>query len=178
MTLKINAWKKPSLIFKTHRLLSVTRVGKISVPVVDAEYATIATFSKGDLGRFERGDYLFWTAVLKTKRPWKGYYGKWSWRKIQLVLGRARPVLSPGDRFDRMRIEMKTDPNKEDRAIYKKWWYEILDKGANIKFIRPSIKKEVQRWINGHLADAKFLKRLVIGGKEAKVTKIAGNRWK
>ncbi len=164
---KINAWKKPSPIFKTHRLLSVTRVGKISVPVVDAEYATIATFKSGDLGRFERGDYLFWTAVLKKPYHWQGYDGKHKPRTMKLILGRARTFLPPGDRFDRMRIEMKTDPLKADREIYRKWWYKLLREGANIKFIRPSTKREVGRWMKGHESDAKDLVRLIVNGKSS-----------
>jgi len=162
---RLNAYKKPKLIFKNRRLLSYTTVGIYNVPVVNAEYATIATFRKGDLGKFERGDFLFWTAVFKKEFSWRGYQGTDRVRKMKLILGRARAVLSPGDRFDRMRLEMRTDPNKEDRRIYKEWWFRVFKEGDNIKFIRPSTKREVYRWMEGHKSDAKDLVRLVIGGK-------------
>ena len=104
--MKINPYKKPLVIFRTHRLLGYTQVGACFIPVVDAEYPTIATFKAGDLGRFEFGAYLFWTAILKKKHLWQGYQGTWKPRMIKTCIGRARAILSPGDRFDRMRIEM------------------------------------------------------------------------
>jgi len=166
MKAEINAWRKPNVIYKTWRLLGRTMVGKVSVPVVNAEYATIMTFRAGDLGQFERGDFLFWTAVLWKKYRWKGYEGKWKPRTMGQILGRARAILPPGDRFDRMRIEMKTDPQKEARDIYGDWWHRLLRKGNNIKFIRPSTKSEVMRWLKGHKHDAKFVTRLLINGRD------------
>jgi len=167
--LKIDTWKKPQVIYGGFRLLSFTLVGKVSVPVVNAEYATIVTFRSGDLGTFERGDFLFWTAVLKKKHIWTGYTDIWKPRTIGLVLGRARAILPPGDRFDRMKHEMLTDPDANDRKIYREWWKKILGEGKNIKFIRPSTKREVGRWMKGHKSDAKFVTRLVVNGRGMKV---------
>ena len=83
-----------------------TRVGRYEVEVRRMNYPTLWHFSSGEHGRKEAGIYAFWTAVLARKAR----------RKIS---GRALATLPPGDRFDRMRREMR-GARAADRAAYRK----------------------------------------------------------
>lgn len=130
------------------------------VPVKDAKFPSVVSFSSGAHGKSCMGDYLFWTCLFE--RPVKKRYKTW---------GRARPVLPPGDRFDRMRIEMREAKDPEDRKIYRRIYEELMGSGANIKYIRPSTYEEIRRWFLTHESDAKHAYRILIGGKEMKVWK-------
>jgi hypothetical protein len=131
-----------------------TTVGDVAVPLKNAHYASIVTFRGGAHGKKERGDFCFWTAVLK--RP---YNGK---RKL---IGRAYAFLDPGDRFDRMQYEMMIAATPEDRAAYREMWEHRLKGGNNIDYIRPSTKREIERWLKTHRADANYVERFAqIGG--------------
>lgn len=107
-----------------------TIVGEHVVPVSDKDQCIV---------RFKDGYYAFWTAVFKKK------VGK-RWR----VWGRAKVGLSAGDRFDRMKRECRASYiPKEDRPEYKKMW-EMMGRGSNIRFIRPSTKTELNKWMRLH----------------------------
>ena len=122
-----------------------TMVGRYKVPIKKYHYPTIIAFSSGDLGRQERGLYCFWTATFKRK-----YFGK------DRIFGRALSVLSPGDRFDRMKREMRSDPDLKDRKVYEEMYVCMLQRGDNIKYIRPSTPKEVRLWMESHKSDARY----------------------
>ena len=125
-------------------------VGEYIVPLRFYKFPTIASFKAGAHGKQigERGDFCFWTAVLKRPRKEKGSLVKGIW-------GRAIMVLQAGDRFDRMK----------GHTAYDKHWNGYLNKGKNIAFIRPSNEREVLAWCISHLSDAKYLFRVIINGK-------------
>lgn len=107
-------------------------VGKEAVDVCLPKRIPIITFTDGQ--------YVFWTAIFANPVDGK--------RKIW---GRARVGLSAGDRFDRMRYERYADDiPKADHRIYHNMWFEQLQQGRNIKYIRPSTLREVARWMNTH----------------------------
>lgn len=108
-----------------------TRIGAFLVPVLEAP-AAVGLFPDGHY-------YAFWTAVFKKR------IGK-RWR----VWGRARVGLSAGDRFDRMGRESRAAYiPKEDRQEYKRMW-ENMGRGANVKYVRPSTRAEVAKWLRTH----------------------------
>ena len=119
-----------------------TKVGKFLVPIKNYKRLSIVDFSRGLRGKHEEGQYCFWTAVLKKKKDGK-----------RIVWGRARPILSPGERFCRMK-------GKKD---YREIWLKFLERGKNVKFIRPSTKKEISWWASGHVSDWKFAETVSIG---------------
>ena len=136
-----------------------TRVGPYLVQVVNAKFPTIVSFKGGAKGIRERGDFAFWTTVLKKRRgPKKG----------NRIWGRARLILPPGDRVDRMKKEMLYASDKNDRKIYRLWWTKVIEKGKNIKYIRPSSLPEVKKWMRSHQSDARYIFRIIVGGKIVK----------
>ena len=142
------------------RLTGLTRVGWFQIPVVNAEHPSIATFSSGARGRHERGDFCFWTAVLKTPVRLS-----WARRAARKNFGRVRLGCSPGDRFDRMKHERKTSENPTDRAVYHAYWVVLLRRGRNVSFIRPSTLREIKLWKRTHASDWRYFKRLIMNGK-------------
>jgi hypothetical protein len=78
------------------------------------------------------------------------------------LIGRASLFLPPGDRF--ARIEHEAERTTPDGKEYSYLWKSFLQRGRNIKYIRPATKKEVWRWIYSHQKDAQFIKRIVVGG--------------
>jgi len=138
-----------------------TKVGKYTIPVRNAHHLTICSFGAGARGKKERGDYAFWTAVL-SKRFVKGK-GKES-TSISQIFGRSHLLLSPGDRFDRMKREMRIARTKDDRAIYRMFWNDVLKKGGNIKYIRPCTLQEMNRWLETHEKDSVSLNIALIDG--------------
>lgn len=132
----------------------LTKIGKYAVPVRFAQYPSVVDFKSGARGRFERGEYCFWTAVLN-KKP----IGK------RGITGRARTILPPGERFCRIGKETRIAKHKEDRKAYKKLW-AILGAGKNVLYVRPSVLREVKRWIKTHESDAKHIRSIRIGGKK------------
>lgn len=131
--------------------IAETKVGKYKVQIKNPEYPSIVTFSSGEKGRREKGHYAFWTAVVR-----RGKKGR--------LWGRARLILSAGDRFDRMKYEMNNASDKEDRRIYRKHYVDFLGRGGNIKYIRPSTIKEICRWCDTHESDARYIINCNVGG--------------
>ena len=123
-----------------------TRVGRYEVAVRRINYPTLWHFSSGEHGRKEAGIYAFWTAVLarKTRRR---------------IWGRALVTLPPGDRFDRIRREMR-EGRAADRAAYRRMWRELMQGGRAIRYIRPASEREVHRWMKTHDRDARFARRV------------------
>jgi hypothetical protein len=133
------------------------KVGKFNIPIVNWRFPTIATFKSGQHGKRERGDFFFWTAVIKNRK-----YPK------NRIIGRAYALHNPGDRFDRMNKERLHASSKGDRKAYQKMW-DVIGGGKNLKHIRPATKKEVKRWADSHKSDAKYISRLSIAGKVVKL---------
>ena len=125
-----------------------TRVGSCEIPVRQMNYPTLWHFSSGEHGRKEAGIYAFWTAVLARKVRGKGK-----------VSGRALVTQPPGDRFDRIRREMR-EARAADRPIYRRIWLELIKGGRGIRYIRPASEHEVQRWMSTHERDARFASRI------------------
>ncbi len=114
----------------------------------DLNYPTLWHFSSGEHGPKEAGIYAFWTAVLGTGKKAKG------------LCGRALVTEPPGDRFDRIRREMRTARAKADRVAYARQWRELIERGRAIRYLRPSTPEEVRKWMKGHEKDARFAKPL------------------
>ena len=125
-----------------------TKVGRHQVPVRDMNYPTLWHFSSGEHGRKEAGIYAFWTAVLGTGKKAKG------------LCGRALATEPAGERFDRIRREMRTARSKADRAAYARQWRVLIARGRAIRYLRPSTAEEVRKWMKGHEKDARFAKPL------------------
>jgi hypothetical protein len=123
-----------------------TRVGGYEIEVRRMNYPTLWHFSSGEHGRKEAGIYAFWTAVLARKGRRK-------------VSGRALVTQPPGDRFDRIRREMR-EARAADRPAYRRIWLELMKRGRAIRYIRPASEREVSRWMKTHGRDARFAKRI------------------
>lgn len=123
--------------------MTTTKIGARTVPVLPG--ATVAHFSSGQRGPKERGIYLFWTAIFSVGRA-----------KRSGVSGRALAGLSAGERFRRIKKEMRSAASKEDRAAYSRMWRDL----QRVVEVRPSKPAEVARWLSTHPEDATFLKRL------------------
>lgn len=147
-----------------------TVIGKYEIPV-KSRHATLVHFTGGDGGKHEAGDFAFWTAVLKepvTVEPKNGWPERR--RKVKKIFGRAYVALSAGDRFDRMRVEAKTARTADDRAVYRRMYYECMGAGKNIALVRPTTLLEVRKWMRGHKTDAVFADRMIsINGKKVRL---------
>lgn len=140
-------------------MIVTSRVGNHNVPLKKMRYVSLLTFFGGAHGRKERGDYCFWTAVLKERVAGK--------RKLT---GRALAYLPPNERFERIALDMQVAPSAEDRKVYEMLWKRLLKKGANIKCIRPSTAKEIRNWLDTHPEDAEHAARLgLVGGRTARL---------
>jgi hypothetical protein len=130
------------------------KIGKYDIPVRNANFCSIGSFSAGAHGKKEKGDYCFWTAIFR-----KNVDGK------NALFGRSRAALPPTDRFDRMKKELVSAKSKSDRKIYKQFWMSLLKRGGNVKYVRPAKLSEVKRWLKSHKNDGKHLKKLLIAGR-------------
>ena len=130
-------------------------VGKYIVPIHNFLFLSIVTFSRGAHGKEERGDFAFWTIVLK-----RG--------KRRRIIARALCVRDAGERFRRIGIEARSAKDADDRFIYAGLW-RAMGAGKNIKFIRPATLHEIKRWMGSHKADAAGVVRASIGGKLVRV---------
>jgi hypothetical protein len=137
------------------------RIGGVTVKLRDGEWPTVAVFRAGEHGTGEAGHYNFWTAVLSEAV-------KVGRRTRKLVIGRAQALHDPGERFERIGREITAYESVEDRNHCRVTWLEVLRKGENVAYVRPSTLAEVRRWIKPHPADSKFLTRLIVRGREAK----------
>jgi len=126
--------------------ITYTAVGRCKVAVRDAHLPTLWKFTGGAHGKKEAGVFAFWTTVIKKK-------GK------KRVWGRALYSLPPGDRFDRMRFELREAKSAAARSAYRRIWRAIKG-GKAISYIRPSSDAEVMAWMRSHKSDAKYAKRL------------------
>ena len=143
-----------------------TNVGKYKVQVKNANFLSIVTFTSGEHGKKERGDFAFWTAILKKRvnKKWK-------------ISGRAHLLLPPGDRFDRMKREARTDKNPEDRKIYHQLFHEYMGGGSNVKHIRPATEKDIKKFRLSPLRD--LTNRIAdIYGLGLFSTEIAVEKWR
>jgi hypothetical protein len=137
-----------------------TKIGRNHVPV-RGNWATLVPFAAGAHGKKEAGVFAFWTAVIGPV--------KLDGKTRKRIFGRAKVGLSAGDRFDRMRFEMKSARDADDRRIYRRFWYLLLRKGANVRYVRPSTLKEVRAWMKSHQADARHAaRRISLGGKQVR----------
>lgn len=136
-----------------------TRVGKYAVPVKGI-HPTLVFFVAGARGKQERGVYAFWTAVLK--RPYVN--------RERTCVARARILLPPGERFERMRRERRTARSAVARGVYAFWWEQAFRQGEGIAYIRPSSLREVQRWSQTHAPDMTHAVRLQIGPPRPAIT--------
>ncbi len=125
---------------------SYTRVGTFCVPVVKSKFVTIVQFRAGAHGRQERGDFCFWRIVFKHRAQSGSYKG------ARGLIGRAAPFYPPGERFERLAREVPY------------LWDAVLERGANVQYIRPANRKEVQRWFDTHKKDDRFAYRIIING--------------
>lgn len=115
-----------------------TRIGRFDVPLRMGKWQMVIAF--------KNGYFAFWTAVFK--KPVAGRKKIW---------GRAQVGLSAGDRFDRMKRECRAGwIPAEDRPEYKRMW-EAMGRGANVKFVRPSTRAELKRWLDTHPVQEKQL---------------------
>lgn len=137
-----------------------TKVGKHDVSVRDAHQPSIVWFDAGVHGKSfgERGWFAFWTTVIGS--------GK------KKIWGRSLLCIPIGDRFTRMQKEQYTAKTKEDRKIYSDYWNVRLNRGKAVKYIRPSTTKEIEKWIQTHQSDAKFIKHIFVSGKYALIKNI------
>lgn len=129
------------------------RVGRVVVPLTGARHPTFALFASGAKGGRERGLFLFWTAVLKR--------AMYPYRRTVTV--RARAVLPPGERFERMGREQRTDRSRIARRAYADLWARVLQRGAGIVKIRPATRREAALWLRTHPRDAEHLVALWVG---------------
>jgi hypothetical protein len=134
------------------------RVARTRVALRGANYPTLAIFSAGELGRVEAGHYHFWTAVFREPRTLEG-------KKRRRSIARAQAVHPPGERFERMRHEATTAPDPDERAHNSKLWRDVLERGRNIQWIRPSTEREVRRWCEAHESDARHITILIVRGE-------------
>lgn len=124
--------------------MKLVRVGKREIPVVPLSQ-TLVTFSAGAHGRKEKGVYAFWH--ISGEDQW----GPWA------VWGRARKGLSPGDRFDRMRIEQLEAKKSATRKAYARA-FKMAQNGSQI---RPATMREVAGWASTHEDDAQFITKVL-----------------
>jgi len=118
------------------------KIGKRIVPLVKGK--SIGIFDGGRKGKQEKGTYCFWTAVCLSKDQTRG------------ITGRSTLNFDAGERFRRMERESKTATTASDRKAYKKLW-KILQL---VLYVRPANVVEVINWLNGHMEDAEYLRRL------------------
>lgn len=117
------------------------------------------TFSSGEHGEDEAGEYAFWVAVLKRKVKLDSTY------RMQ-IFGRAKVGLDAGDRFSRMAQEQRFAKSKADRQVYRKFWNDLMKRGANVQHIRPAMYQEIKVWLDSHKKDSPYIKSIRIEGKE------------
>jgi hypothetical protein len=133
-----------------------TRIGKSLVPVRGYNRPSLVEFGSDPDDPSKAGMYCFWTAVLSVKGKNK-------------IIGRAKVVMPPGDRFDRMLREAKARYiPKADRPAYQQLW-ERMGGGANVRYVRPSTSKEIERWMRAHENHRRFVcfQRVGLQYKEA-----------
>lgn len=112
-------------------------IGEYRVPILYYLYPTLGSFLGGAKGEHEAGDYAFWTVMLKTNR-------------YDHVYARNRVFLGPEERFNRK-------PYVHD---------DLIQRGKNVRYIRPSTVEEVKAWLYDHPNDSEYLYRLICCGRE------------
>jgi hypothetical protein len=130
-----------------------TRVGQFWAPVKQWQHPTLGVFAGGRRGQHEAGIYFFWTAVLKP--PYLD--GQ------KICTGRARALLPPGERFERMDKEQRTARPMAARNGNAYTWNRVLRQGGAIAYIRPANRAEVAHWARTHPEDHRSLTWLQFG---------------
>jgi hypothetical protein len=130
------------------------------VPLRGANYPSVVGFAAGEHGRGEGGLYHFWTAVLRRRVMLEG---RMRWR----VICRAQAVHPPGERFSRIGNEAKTEASPDDRKHNRCLWFDVLKRGRNIAYIRPSTLAEIKRWVTPHGADARHITHGIVSRRYA-----------
>jgi hypothetical protein len=133
----------------------MTRVGTCDIQV-RGHFASIVTFWSGEHGKKEQGDYAFWTAVLAEPVTFEIPADVGKPRRtttMRRITGRAQVGYPAGDRFDRMKREMRTANSLSVRRAYRQMWVRAVAKGKNIRFIRPATWPEIARWLKVHDKD-------------------------
>lgn len=128
------------------------------VDVMNADQPTLAYFGKqpkkiGGKQKDNYGFYAFWTVVNKEGR---------------VVTARARVGLPAGERFDRMAVELRHSESQNDRIEYAQFFYNIMDSGRAVDYIRPATREEVKRWADSHEDDYRYCVTLTVAGKTMK----------
>lgn len=129
-----------------------TSVGRVKVPLRLGSHPSLGVFVGGARGAHEKGQFFFWTAVLKQRRL--GY---------RTVTVRTRALNPPGERFSRFGVEQRTARRAGMRAANGDIWTEVLRRGENIVYIRPATEREMRRWCATHLSDAQHLVYWCVG---------------
>ena len=143
-----------------------TIVGKVTVSLFRERFISLAVATCGKHGKRESGDYAFWTAVLKIPVLVTS-----NGKTCSKVFGRSLAWMPAGDRFDRMNRGRVSDKNSWARSVYGMLWNKVLRQGRNIKYIRPSTRKEIGKWLYSHHDDACGFIAYRIGGKSMMVRK-------
>lgn len=119
-------------------------IGTRKIPVIIGNGVTEMYFKAGVHGKREKGFYRFWTLIGLDD---DGDF---------FIIGRARRSLDAGDRFARMSWERTAANPHSHRVIYRRL-YKQAQRGA--LYIRPSTKRDLDRWIDSHQKDMAFAKR-------------------
>lgn len=135
------------------------QVGRATVAVLHGNFPTLAIFRSGEHGRGEAGHYHFWTAMLKEHVEMEG-------RVRTRVIARAQALHPPGERFERIGKEARTDSTADDRRHNRALWSRVLRAGRNVDYIRPSTVGEVARWVRTHRPDARHITRVLYRGED------------
>ena len=131
-----------------------THIGKYRIPVRNHHFVSMVSFRAGTHGTAERGDFLFWTAVMKKRKG----------ERQRKTFGRAWATRDPGERMRRIGLERTSARSKASREAYKRLW-NGLGGGKDVAYIRPSTYGEICKWMVSHMSDAKHAFRITIGGK-------------
>lgn len=130
-------------------------VGKYEIPLKRANWPTVVTFKAGEHGRREGGVFHFWTAVFsRPKRMRASLAGR---RLKRRSICRSLAVNPPGERFFRNKRDSVVSVDVEDRIYLRELWFDVMEQGKNIAYIRPSTPAEVERWISTHEKDSRFI---------------------
>ena len=117
-------------------------------------HASIVSFSAGEHGQREAGEYAFWTAWLRE-----------AVEERRKVTARAQVGLDAGERFRRMGMEMRNASSASDRKEYRVIWEKMLRRGANVERVEPSSLEAVRYWLERHPQDSPFVQWGWIGGE-------------
>jgi len=134
-----------------------TTIGNYLIEVRDPHYPSLVFFKKAKGSKDNEGVYAFWSVIGKNGN--------------RLVTARARVGLHAGERFERINVDIFRAGSLEDRRAYAQFFYDVMDSGKNVGWIRPSSNEEVAKWAKSHEEDFKYAVNIYIGGKFMDVKK-------